>query len=191
MPNWCFTTYRITGGKKSVQSVYNMLEKLKHMDKPRVENGFGNLWLGCIVDYLGGDWNEIICRGEVTDYEMESENCLKMNVEVAWAESPSFRHFLEEKIPNITVYHYSEEPDMAGYWTNDPNDRFKYYLDSCYVDIDSDYFENLDGVAKYLSEFGIDCEPTVASIQEAIDKYQDEHDEEEYLALHEIEYIND
>ena len=189
MPNWCFTTYHIKGPKESVEKVKSMLDELRNMDKPRVENGFGKLWLGCLVDYLGEDWHNIDCRGSVEAYELQNDYDLRLDTEIAWAESPSFRHLLEDKFEEIRVTHYSEEPGMAGYWTNDPDYPDKYYLDSCLSDIDSEYFGSLEEAVDYLAKYGIKAEPTFESISHAVDEYGEEHDE--YFSFHKIEYVDD
>ena len=194
MPNWCFTTYKLCGFKESVEPFYEMLKELEDMDKPYVDNGFGNLWLGCIVNSLGGDWNDISCRGEVTDYHINDEGTeLTMHCEIAWAEKPEFRHFLEDKL-HVEIYHYSEEPLMALYWTNDKDEehfKFRYFLDS--EIIDPEYFETIEQVADYINDYkieGLHVEPDFEKISEALDKYSDEHDDD-WIALHKIEVDED
>lgn len=189
MPNWCYTQYTISGETEQLDAIDKMIKELESLDKPRVENGFGKLWLGCIVDYLGEDWHDIDCRGSVISYRYDEGGPIVMDVEIAWAESPSFRHMLEAKFQDISVSHYSEEPGCAGFWTNDPYYPDKYYLDSCLSDIDSEYFSSLDNAAKYLNDHGIKCEPDFKSICEAVDKRSKE--EEEYISFREIEYVYD
>ena len=56
MPNWALTSYKFKGADESqAKDLYQKIEALNKMDKPFVENGFGKLWLGCVVNYLGGD----------------------------------------------------------------------------------------------------------------------------------------
>ena len=190
MPNWCSTNYRIVGEKESLGKVKKMITELDSMKEPRVENGFGKLWLGCIVDYLGGDWQSISCRGNIESYEFD-DNEIRLCLEVAWAESPDFRHFLEDKIPGIKIYQYSEEFGCSGCWTNDPDYSWQYYLDSCLSEIESEYFESLEDAAHYLQENGIECKLTddYKTLSEAISKYSEEH-EDEYLNLYEIEFVD-
>ena len=189
MPNWCYTQYTISGEAEQLDAIDRMIKELESLDKPRVENGFGKLWLGCIVDYLGEDWHDIDCRGSVISYRYDEGGPIVMDVEIAWVESPSFRHLLEDKFEEIRVTHYSEEPGWAGYWTNDPDYPDKYYLDSCLSDIDSEYFGSLEEAADYLAEYEIKAEPTFESISHAVDEYGEEHDE--YFSFHKIEYIDD
>ena len=196
MPNWCYTTYKIVGDDAQLAKIKDMLDELNGMKEPRVENGFGKLWLGCIVDYLGGDWEKVKCRGSVEQYEM-CDDCLRLNCEVAWAESPEFRHFVEDKFPGIKIYHYSEEPGMAGYWTNDTTGKYfpdRYYLDSCKVYVESEYFSDIDEAARYINNLnieGLHVEPDFKSISDAIDDYVEKYGEDNWMAFHEIEVIED
>jgi metal-responsive CopG/Arc/MetJ family transcriptional regulator len=49
MPNWCFASYVIEGDKKEIDELEQMMNRLRNMEKPAVDNGFGTDWLGCIV----------------------------------------------------------------------------------------------------------------------------------------------
>lgn len=40
-------------------------------------NGFGKMWLGNLVYKLGGDWEKLRCRGEITDFSLDG-NVLTM-----------------------------------------------------------------------------------------------------------------
>ena len=59
MPNWCFTVYKCVGSPKEVRKLYDVIDSNCKRKEPRVKNGFGPLWLGCIIDELGGDWEQI------------------------------------------------------------------------------------------------------------------------------------
>ena len=63
MPNWCSSAYAIEGDANEIKSLYELMKGLENMEKPSVENGFGTTWLGCLVDALGKDWNDVSCRG--------------------------------------------------------------------------------------------------------------------------------
>lgn len=196
MPNWCFTTYKILGDQKQVEDIKSMLDELNALDKPRVENGFGELWLGCIIDYLGGDWNTISCRGEVTGYKL-SENELTVYVETAWAESTGFRHFLASKFPEVSIYHVSEESGMGLYWTNDEFGtvfNIKYFLDTSDMDTEPEYFGSIEEVADHLNNnntLGFRVQPDEAAIRKAIDEFMEIYEDDMYIALHKFEYVND
>lgn len=64
MPNWCSTDYYAVGSKKEVLDLNKKMERLENRKKSLVKNGFGNTWLGNLVESLGGDWEKVYCRGE-------------------------------------------------------------------------------------------------------------------------------
>ena len=67
MPNLCDTQYKIIGKKEEVTDLYSKIQQLQNMNEPLEPNGFGNLWLGCLVKLLGGDYGQIYCRGHIID----------------------------------------------------------------------------------------------------------------------------
>lgn len=73
MPNWCSTAYVIDGDAKEVKQLYELMKGLEEREKPSVENDFGTSWLGCLVDALGKDWQDIHCRGSWSELEMDSD----------------------------------------------------------------------------------------------------------------------
>ncbi len=74
MPNWDYTQYKIKGGEEEVAALHNTIKDLDQREESLLPNGFGKLWLGNLVHALGGDWNDIYCRGHilVTLWKMES-----------------------------------------------------------------------------------------------------------------------
>lgn len=192
MPNWCCTTYRVFGDKEQRDKLFNILNELKDLPEPRVKNGFGHLWLGCVIDYLGGDWNDIYCRGDIVAYYDEGDY-LQIETETAWREMHEFRHFLEKKLPGIRIYYIADEPGMAEYYTNDKDYSIfhtRFYVD--FEDYDSEYFDTIEEVADWMNRmegFNFHVEPTIESICEAFQKYEEEH-EDHYAAIHEYEYYD-
>ena len=184
MPNWCYTEYKIYGDKEQRDKLFSAIEELSSLEKPRVENGFGKLWLGCLLDYFGGDYNKLYCRGDINEYK-QHEGYLQMNTCTAWGECNEVREYLEKVLPGIKMYYWAETEANEIDTNDDKKIAFpwRYYLDTTYSDLDSDYFETLDEVAKYLNSCDIKCEPNIESICQAIYDYQEEHDEEEFLEL--------
>lgn len=75
MPNWCSVTYAcITNDEKEAKKLYNAIQSIDKRRNPLVKSDFGRFWLGCFVKQLGGDETEIRCRGEITDYDIETVN---------------------------------------------------------------------------------------------------------------------
>ena len=86
MPNWCYSDYAFTGNVDEIPNFHDKLISLT--SKECVPSGFGNSWLGNIVDGFGFNYNEIPCRGEV-DYisdigECCDENEFYITVHTAW-----------------------------------------------------------------------------------------------------------
>lgn len=125
MPNWCFTTYKIVGDIKEIHDLNNKLMKLDNMKEPLVSNGFGNLWLGCLVKILGGDAEKVYCRGDITEFSYnEEDDVLTIDTQTAWAEMEEVRHFIEKVYPGLKIYYYEEEPGMEIYQTNDKHGHY-------------------------------------------------------------------
>ena len=120
MPNWCFTSYVVTGEEKEVCDLYEKMRSLEEREESLVENGFGKSWLGNLVTLLGGDWNTIYCRGDWSDLTKDDDNgALRFDTETAWCDADETIAFLQEKYPNLEFYFIAEEPGMGYYATND------------------------------------------------------------------------
>ena len=108
------------------------------MDKsrnPLAESDFGKLWLGCFVKQLGGDEGKIRCRGEITDYSIETitdEHIVKIHQETAWVEQEEVRFLIRRTFPSVEVLFIEEE--LSILWTRQKGS--KYLLSMC---IDSFY----------------------------------------------------
>ena len=114
MPNWCSTAYVIDGDAKEVKQLYELMKGLEERKTPSVENGFGTTWLGCLVDALGKDWNDVRCRGSWNGLEMDGD-VLKFSTETAWAPCSETFDLVREAFPNLRYYFQAEEPGMEVY----------------------------------------------------------------------------
>ena len=131
MPNWAYTTYKIKGSEKEVSALHKTIQDLDQREESLLLNGFGKLWLGNLVHALGGDWNDIYCRGQILDYSLEN-GILKINTETAWGEMSETRHFIEQKYPSLQIFFQTEEPGMCIFQTNDHTSEYfpeKWLLD--------------------------------------------------------------
>lgn len=166
------------------------LDELKSMKEPLVPNGFGNLWLGCIVNILGADWNKVYCRGSIYDYYIE-DGTLRLNVESAWNECSETRMLFQKKHPDLKIYYNSEEPGMEINQTNDLDS--KYFPDRYVVDTENDgpeYFEDLPDTAVYVAGItGKKVEATEESIQTAIDAWISEDPDSRWASFHSFDVI--
>lgn len=194
MPNWASTAYVFKGAdEKQAQDLYNKIDSLSKMTEPLVPNGWGKLWMGCLVNLLGGDWDKVYCRGEIIDYNLTDDH-VSISCETAWDEMPEFRHFLEQQYPGSKVYYCVEESGNCVYATNDTDGEFfpdRYCLDS-YDGLE--YFETIEEAAKYIgATIEKEIPPSYADIESAIEEYMDEHDndDEHWMSFHAYEVLDD
>jgi hypothetical protein len=184
MPNWAYTEYWIEGSKEQISKLDNAIEYIKSLPKPYVDNGFGNLWLGCLINYLGGDWHTINCRGELLFVEKRSDTLMKLNTETAWWESYDFRQFLLDTFPGMKIYYFCEEDGMREYETNDTEGvyfPYRYIIDIDDVDkhaLEHEYFITLDDVKERLKDIGYEgFGETLDDIQSYFEEYEEENED--------------
>ena len=192
MPNWCDTTYKCVGDLKEVRSLYKTIKANDKRKTPRVENGFGRLWLGCIINALGEDWEQLRCRGEITDYHIDG-NILTISQNTAWCEQEGFRECIEKKYPSIKVYYQEQEPGCDVFYTNDSSGLYfpdRYFLDSYDEPL---YFETIGEAAECVSDIvGHPVEATIKAIDEALDEYVEEHEDDDiFYSFHEFKIVTD
>ncbi len=194
MPNWTSTSYVFKGADdKQAKDLYEKIDSLAKMEDPLVENGFGKLWMGCLVNLLGGDWDKVYCRGEIIDYNL-TDDLVSISCETAWDEMPEFRHFIEQQYPGSKIYYQVEECGNCIYATNDADGEFfkdRYCLDS-YDGLE--YFETIEEAAQYIGEIvGKDLKPDMREIDKAIDDYMEEHDNDDvhWMSFHRFEVYDD
>ena len=185
MPNWCDTQYKIIGKKEEVQDLYSKIQQLQNMEEPLEPNGFGNLWLGCLVTILGGDWNKIYCRGHIIDYSLD-DSVLSIDTETAWSEMQEVRQFIQQIYPSLEILYYEEEPGWGIYQTNDHDKRFfsfRYILDDLEGD-GPEYYDDTDSLLEAASEiFGKELK-TMADLEEIVN-------ESDCFSLHCVNVVDD
>lgn len=183
MPNWCSVTYAcITKDEKEAKKLYNAIYSMDKSRNPLAESDFGKLWLGCFVKQLGGDEGKIRCRGEITDYSIETindEHIVKIHQETAWVEQEEVRFLIRRTFPSMEVLFIEEEPGCEAFCTNDSVGRFfpeRYLLDGNEV---FEYFETIDQVVAWLKKNkDIDITDT-DKIDKILDSYNEEHEDDE------------
>ena len=190
MPNWCDTIYKCVGDPKEVRSLYKIINANNKRQTPRVKNGFGILWLGCIIDNLGENWENYRCRGEIIDYQLDG-NVLIIYQNTAWSEQEGFRECIEKKYPSIKVYYREEEPGCEVFYTNDANGEYfpeRYFLDNYEEPL---YYETIEEAADSVSGIvGYKVEATVKAIEEALNDYEETHEDEDvFYSFHEFKVV--
>ncbi|MGI6545475.1 MAG: hypothetical protein ACOX2M_03420 [Fastidiosipilaceae bacterium] len=179
MANWCSTHYVITGDKNELEDFHRVLTELE--DNPsRVDNAFGSLWLGNLLDYYGFDWNEIPCRGSIRYFSDEiQDDHIELFAETAW--NPMHEVFTSIFIvhyESLFFYYYAEEPGLEIYDTNDTegiyfSDR---YVVSLYVEDENgneyftDYYPDLESAIKGTNEqLSLDA-PDLPALEQALEE---------------------
>lgn len=191
MANWAFVTYEcVCRDNQQAQAFKKLLDELKSLPQPYAESDFGNLWMGCLVKALGGDPDEIDCRGKMLDYTIEG-NIVTLNTEQAWSEQKEFRHLVEEMYPGMKIWYSSSEWNEGVFVTNDREGKFfsrRYYLE---YDDDYEYFDTIEQAADYVGNIvGMDVDPNVEAINDAIEEYL-EDDEDCCMNFYEFKIIDD
>lgn len=195
MSNTCFATYKVTGSKESVTKLHSTIKELDEKEKALVDNDWynPNLWLGCLVKALGGEPDNVNCRGYITSYKLD-QDVLTLTTETAWVEMAETRHFLESCFPSMKIYFIEEEYGEEIFRTNDIDGRFfkdRYYLDASEG---SSYFETLVEAAEYISVIvGHKVEPILKDVEDAVANYvkSAEDDDDMYMTFHEFKILED
>ena len=169
MPNWCFSSYVVTGEEKEVCDLYEKMKSLEEREESLVENGFGKRWLGNLVTLLGGDWHTVYCRGEWSDLEKDDDNgALRFNTMSAWGDPDEVKDFLQKHYPHLEFYFIAEEPGMGYYATNDADGEFfpeRYYFSE--ADDSEPYNYSEDELDEFLRDVGNFLGKEIKSIEEA------------------------
>lgn len=186
MPNWCDTHYTLRGPKSDLEAIEKELNEMEN-NEPRTPNGFGRLWLGELVDRLGGNSNECRCRGEVISWEYNAMGDLTITQETAWCEQEGVRHTIERKFPDVKVFYLAEECGNGIYVTNDVDEECygeEYNVEICNGDDSySRYYGCLEEVAEAISECGYEGGADYDEISKFISEYNDRKENEEQGAF--------
>ena len=119
MANICTTNYVIEGEKKELDALYETMKKLQESEAS-VEYATE---LGLLVEALGKDPNEVMCRGGWTELERKDDT-LRMTFETAWTPCYEVTDLLKEKFPSIRIYYKAVEPGCEVYLKNDAEGKY-------------------------------------------------------------------
>lgn len=177
MPNWCYTDYALVGSEENVEAAYDALENLENTsrkcDEPFSYKGNSN-WLGYVVtDILGESYDDIPCRGEFGDLELDGGcDYLSFRTETAWGPCNEVIEKFAEKF-NLSVNYRSEEFGMCFFEKRNPDNMFPTKF--CYNDEnETDYFDSLEGfILTYGERYDI---PKGAAIEEVQAIIQEKND---------------
>lgn len=189
MANWCYAEYTLTGDKQELDAVYELMHGLETMEQPRVENGFGTTFLGCLVDALDGDWENTLCRGEWGDLKRMDDR-ITFSTSTTWTPLNEVWDLLCTRYPSIRYYYRAVEGGAGLYETNDIEGLFypeRYH--ALYIDENEDYFEEwfetTDGVLAWVNE---QSSMRFKNIEEIDNHYSAE--DLPYCTVHKVEIIS-
>lgn len=191
MPNWCNTSYKFVGDKEEIADLYNKLQSLNDMPEPLVENGFGKLFLGCVVNLFGGDWKEIYCRGEIDYMEICGDSMIQLSTMTAWGDVPEVWDFVCKNYPSIEYYYLAEEGGLCYYVNSDTTGEYfpeKYYV--LHAEGYSEYLDDDEELLEYIAEkIGAAKIESIDQLDQLLEQYNKEHANEE-IYYHEFKRPN-
>lgn len=196
MPNWASVAYVCKADDAQLKDLYEKIDTLNKSKSSVLENDFGRMWLGNLVHLLGGKWEEVECRGEITSYNLSiGENKLWIWFEHAWSDSSNLRDFLKQCYPGMKISFSVEELGCEIFVTNDIEEfPDKYYLDISdeVSDIyDSGYYVNLKDVVDIIqSHYGIKLEENFSKIYDWLESKAEESEFFGFI-FRETEIINE
>ena len=202
MANVCFTDYVLVGSKEKLDFMQKVMEDLNALEKPLVENDFGNLWMGCILTRLGIDWTTVPCRGKVTSFQRVEDGRMEVEVESAWEDLDEAWLAIRHKLVHVRIFYFAQETSSEYLRTNDVEGRYfpcRFVLDfsnerkNVFL---QEGFSSIGQVVKFINDNGLLGKPvlreTLYDVQEALDEYWALHEEEDLTCnLMEVEVVSD
>ena len=111
MANICTTNYVIEGEKKELDALYEKMKELQGQN------------LGQLVESLGKNPDEVMCRGEWADLERQGDT-LHVTFETAWTPCYEVTDLLKATYPSLRIFYKAEEPDCGVYLKNDAEGKY-------------------------------------------------------------------
>ena len=111
MANICTTNYVIEGEKKELDALYEKMKELQGQN------------LGQLVESLGKNPDEVMCRGEWSNLERQGDT-LHVTFETAWTPCYEVTDLLKATYPSLRIFYKAEEPDCGVYLKNDAEGKY-------------------------------------------------------------------
>ena len=111
MANICATNYVIEGKKEELDALYQKMKGLQGQS------------LGQLVEALGKNPDEIMCRGDWSDLERHGDT-LRMTFETAWTPCYEVTNLLKSVYPSLRIFYKAEEPGCEVYLKNDAEGKY-------------------------------------------------------------------
>ena len=188
MPNWCVSNYVVEGKKEELDDLYLKRKGLQGMEQPLVENGFGQTWLGCLVQLLGADPEDVGCRGSWEELE-RCDDTLRFDFWSAWSPSYDVIELLREKYSSLNFYYRAIEPGNQLFQKNDSGG--KYFPENIWATMDGDeYFAtDKEEMLKKMKE-KFDLPEHLSSLGE-VESYIEESEDHDFFSFAEFDLTND
>ena len=191
MPNLCSVCYKCVADKNQIRELNAALKYLDKRKTPLEKNGWGKLWLGCLIKKLGGNWEEYDCRGVILSYGQCDDGSYMIDQDTAWTEQEEFRRFLEKRFPGMKVYYLEQEPGCENFYCNDVAGVYfpeRFFLDS---EEDQFYFHTIEEAAAKVSLIvGHEVNAVEDEVYDTITDYADSH-EDVFYSFHSFLVIDD
>ena len=189
MPNWCTTSYALTGERKELRSLYGKMKRLQERKTQLLPNGFGKTWLGCLVKRLVGDPETVYCRGEWSSLTLK-DGVLRFDTMHAWSRPAEVEMVIEKAYPSVNIYFLEEELGMDIFQTNDEAGEF--FKEQVIIDEESEGMEYYteEAALEHLTELAgkpITSWEEAVAFADAINEAQDEGEGEGHIWLHKAE----
>ena len=111
MANICTTNYVIEGKKEELDALFQKMKELQGQS------------LGQLVEALGKNPDEIMCRGDWSDLERHGDT-LRMTFETAWTPCYEVTLLMKAVYPSLRIYYKAEEPGCEVYLKNDADGKY-------------------------------------------------------------------
>lgn len=155
MANTCTTTYKVTGSRKAVNDLWNVLQKMEVNSK--------NVWLYQLAEQYGIDYEKkgISIRGHIywADFEADEGNdnyLLSFETESAWcACTELFEEINHTLHDELSISYRETECGCDIYYVHDEG---YYFTEECCVSSSGEPFEDV-------------CEDVYATIADAINEW--------------------
>ena len=188
MANICYTQYALTAGDESqLQDLHDRMKRLQDMKEPLINNGYGNTWLGCLVEDLGATYEEVDCRGS-WDSLTYGNGILTFSTETAWSRSQDVEKLLREKYDTITIDFISEEPGNGVF-----EKRGSHFPEEYMIRTDGftdEYYTEQEAVEMFSDYFDLDLDD-MEQCRQFVDEHnsRNEHDEDAKIIIHQFSIV--
>ena len=194
MPNWCTTSYVISGPKNDVRSLYDRMKRLQNRKESLLPNGFGETWLGNLVSRLGVDWNTVDCRGDWSNLKIKGGD-LHFDTRTAWSRCNEVEDLIRNKYPDLEIVFISEELGNGIFETNDATGEI--FPERVIIDTEDEgmeYYTYEEALHVLCNKLDLDPETTTwkqaMKLCKERNELQEVSENESYIWVHEVETVS-